>query len=270
MEPARPAAHVEPRSLVEQRMARIHVVEDHHVLGAVAVVGHRVVDLDGAGAQRSFDAAHKLQVFAVEDRLAHAALDPHAVLVAVPRAVRPHVRRAQVGEPSMQALLAGLVVVVHRVAHVGQPAGHQQAQHRGANPALAAGLVARALHVAGRRAERQGNAAVRSARNVQGPSGEHGESQAGPGVEVDRLHAVAGAAVQAVFADAADLGEVANARHQLRAGVVTSPERWHQVIPHPYRETHCRWARGRRASAVRGEPLGKLGTGSVEPRPLPE
>ena len=231
MEPAGPAADVQPRALVEQRMAGVHVVQDHHVLRAVAQIGHRVVDLDGAGPQHGFDAADKLEVLAVEQRLAHAPLDPHAVVVALPGPVRPDIRRAQVRQAAMQALGAVLVIVIDRIAGVGQTTRDQQPEHRGANPALAAGLVARALHLARRRAKGKGDSAIPGARDVQGPSGQHGESKTGARIEVDRLHAVARASVQTVFTDAADLGEVANALHQLRAGVVTSPKRWHPVTP---------------------------------------
>ena len=131
----------------------------------------------------------------------------------------------------MQALGAVLVIVIDRVAGVGQTARDQQPEHRGANPALTAGLVARALHLAGRRAKREGDSAIPGPGNVQGPPGQHGESKTGSRIEIDRLHAVARASVQTVFADAADLGEIANALHQLRAGVVTSPKRWHPVTP---------------------------------------
>jgi hypothetical protein len=176
-------------ALVQQREAKVAVIEHHVGHGAKALVGHHVADEQAGFAEAGPDTPGEGQVLAKDHRLAHAAAHPHLVFVATPGAVSPHAFRRQMVQAAVQPQRLALVHAGR--AGAGEAAAGHQAAVEGAQPAQPFAFVIGGMRRAGRGLPGEGGAVELGGADIHAAIQQHlqAESRAGLdlGVRTPRL-----------------------------------------------------------------------------------
>ena len=206
--------------LVQQRKARVHVIEHHQRHRPVGLVGDDVLHSHLVFTQLGADGPVYHRVHSEKGGLSDLALGKHDVVVAVPIAVHVHVGSGDIAHSAVLAFHVAVKLVGQ--AHVHEAAGGKHACGEGIQPFQSCGIVKIGALVSDGGPVAQAHAVEPGGGDIQSPVNGRRKGQARARVEYGAFHALGCAVAELHALYATQLVYVARFFHELGLGIVLS------------------------------------------------